>query len=59
MAKGFTEHLGINVKYNAVPPAVYRSFGFPGADDLGNMFQFKADFESYFCGARNIDATKS
>lgn len=58
MAKGFTEQLGVNVKYNAVPPAVYRSFGFPGADDLGNMFQFKADFESYFCGARNIDATK-
>lgn len=58
MAHAFTEQLGISVKYNAVPPAVYRSFGFPGADDLGNMFQFKADFESYFCGARNIDATK-
>lgn len=58
MAQAFSEQLGISVKYNAVPPAVYRSFGFPGADDLGNMFQFKADFESYFCGARNIDATK-
>lgn len=58
MAQAFSEQLGISVKYNAVPPAVYRSFGFPGADDLGNMFQFKADFESHFCGARNIDATK-
>ena len=29
------------------------SFGFPGADDLGNMFQFKRDFETdYFAGAR-------
>ena len=27
------------------PPEVYRGFGFPGADDLGNMFQFKRDFE--------------
>ena len=45
--------------YNAVPPDVYRTFGFPGADDLGNMFQFKADFEEYFCGARSIDFSRS
>ena len=30
------------------------SFGFPGADDLGNMFQFKRDFEKDFCGARDL-----
>jgi hypothetical protein len=42
------------VRYNAVPPEVYRGFGFPGAEDLGNMFQFKRDFEEYFCGARNL-----
>ena len=42
------------VVYNAVPPAVYRSFGFAGADDLGNMFQFKADFESLYCGHRDL-----
>ncbi len=36
------------------PPEVYRSFGFPGADDLGNMFQFKRDFNDDFCGARNL-----
>ena len=36
-----------------VPPEVYRGFGFPGADDLGNMFQFKRDFERDFCGARD------
>ena len=29
-------------------PEVYRGFGFPGADDLGNMFQFKRDFEQEF-----------
>jgi hypothetical protein len=38
-----------------VPPEVYRGFGFPGADDLGNMFQFKRDFNDYYCGARNLD----
>lgn len=58
MASAFTKHLGVEVGYNAVPASVYRSFGFPGADDMGNMFQFKADFEADFCGARNIDAVK-
>ena len=42
------------VRYNNVPPDVYRSFGFPGADDLGNMFQFKRDFNDYYCGARDL-----
>ncbi|HUK29990.1 MAG TPA: NmrA/HSCARG family protein [Candidatus Acidoferrum sp.] len=54
MASAFTKALGQEVSYNSVPPEVYRSFGFPGADDLGNMFQFKRDFEEYFCGARNL-----
>lgn len=58
MAEAFSKHLGVNVKYNDVPASVYRSFGFPGAEDLGNMFQVNADFETEFCGARNIDKTK-
>jgi uncharacterized protein YbjT (DUF2867 family) len=53
MAAAFTRAIGQEVKYNSVPPEVYRSFGFPGAEDLGNMFQFKRDFEDAFCGARN------
>ena len=58
MAAAFTKHIGVEVKYNDVPPSVYRSFGFPGADDMGNMFQFKADFEQYFCGARDLNVTR-
>lgn len=54
MADTFTKVYGTKVKYNAVSADVYRSFDFPGADDLGNMFQFKAEFESDFCGARDI-----
>jgi len=53
MAAEFSEALGKEIHYNSVPPEVYRSFGFPGADDLGNMFQFKAEFEDYFSGIRN------
>ncbi len=44
--------------YNAVEPAVYRSLGFPGADDLGNMFQFNRDFADYFCGVRDITLSR-
>jgi uncharacterized protein YbjT (DUF2867 family) len=44
MAAALTKALGAEVYYNEVPPEVYRAFGFPGADDMGNMFQFKRDF---------------
>ncbi len=59
MAAGLTRALGQTVRYNAVPPEVYRGFGFPGADDLGNMFQFKRDFNDYFCGARDPGFSRS
>lgn len=59
MADSFTKALGQEVVYNSVPFDVYRSFGFPGADDVGNMFQFKHDFEEAYCGARSLDFSKS
>jgi uncharacterized protein YbjT (DUF2867 family) len=59
MATAFSAALGKEVVYNSVPPELYRSFGFPGAEDLGNMFQFKRDFEEYFCGARNLAVARS
>ena len=58
MAAALTKALGQEVRYNAVPPEVYRGFGFPGAEDLGNMFQFKRDFNEYFCGARKLDVAR-
>jgi len=42
-----------------VDPAVYRGFGFPGADDLGNMFQFNLDFAEMFCGARSLETSRT
>ncbi len=59
MAAALSEALGEEVRYNAVSPDMYRSFGFPGADDLGNMFQFKRDFQAVFCGARDVEFTRS
>jgi uncharacterized protein YbjT (DUF2867 family) len=54
MAAGLSRALGQQVRYNAVPPDVYRAFGFPGADDMGNMFQFKRDFNEMYCGNRPV-----
>ena len=46
-------------RYNAVSPDVYRGFGFPGADDMGNMFQFNRDFSDDFCAARSVEFSRS
>jgi uncharacterized protein YbjT (DUF2867 family) len=51
--------LGIRVKYNAVEPDAYRGFGFPGADEMGNMFQIYRDFEKEVLGARSADVARS
>ncbi len=59
MAAAMTKALGQPVRYNAVPFEVYRKFGFPGADDLGNMFQFKHDFNEAFCGNRNLAVARA
>lgn len=59
MAAALAKALGEEVRYNDVSPETYRSLGFPGAEDLGNMFQFKRDFEHVFCGARDIGFARS
>ncbi len=58
LAAIFTEVLGKQVRYNEVSPEIYRGFGFPGADDLGNMFQFMRDFENVFCAARSPEFSR-
>ncbi|HEY3198046.1 MAG TPA: NmrA/HSCARG family protein, partial [Nitrospirales bacterium] len=58
MAAKLSAALGQEVRYHDVPPETYRQFGFPGADDIGNMFQFKRDFEEVFCGARKPEIAR-
>ena len=57
-AESFSVALGQEVVYSPVTPDVYRGFGFPGADDMGNMYQFKAEFEEDYCNSRSIDLAK-
>jgi len=59
MAAALGRAKGMEVVYNAVDPETYRGFGFPGAEDLGNMFQFKRDFQEAFCGPRDPDIARS
>jgi uncharacterized protein YbjT (DUF2867 family) len=59
MAAAMSKALGRDVRYNAVTPAAYRSFGFPGAEDMGNMFQFYRDFSDYFRGSRDPGLARS
>jgi uncharacterized protein YbjT (DUF2867 family) len=58
MAEAISKAVGQEVIYNNVTPDTYRSFGFPGADDLGNMFQFYRDFEKDVNGVRDISFSK-
>lgn len=58
MAEDFSDALGVEVVYNDVPADVYRSFDFPGADEMGNMFQFKRDFEQDYTAARKPETAR-
>jgi len=59
MAAALGKAMGREVVYNEVTPEAYRGFGFPGAEDLGNMFQYKRDFNEEFCGARRLDVARA
>ena len=59
MSEKLSKGLGIVVKYHAVEADAYRGFGFPGADEMGNMFQVYRDFEKEVLAARDVDVTRS
>ena len=59
MASQMAEVLGEPVTHWAVPFDTYRAFDFPGAQDLGNMFQFYHDFEDDVRGIRDVKRTRA
>jgi len=59
MAEKLTKAIGKEIVYQEVSPDTYRGFGFPGADDVGNMFQFYRDFEKDGLEIRNLEVTRS
>jgi uncharacterized protein YbjT (DUF2867 family) len=59
MAAELSDAFGEEVYYNYVTPEVFRTFGFPGAEDIGNMFQFFRDFQEDFRAARRVEFSRS
>jgi uncharacterized protein YbjT (DUF2867 family) len=58
MAAALTKALGEEVRYNAIDADAFRALGFPGADEAGNMFQFKRDFEKEYTAARSVEFSR-
>ena len=58
MAEQLTRALGEPVRHIAMTPAQYAALGFPGAEDLANMFQFNTEFEDMFCAARRVESSR-
>jgi uncharacterized protein YbjT (DUF2867 family) len=54
IAQCLSEALNAEVQYVSVPAATYRNFGFPGCQDLANMFEFKQVHNEQFCQQRNM-----
>ena len=59
MANIMTETLGEEVQYVNLPADIYRGLGFPGCEDLGNMFEFKDVHNEEFCKMRNMDNVRN
>jgi uncharacterized protein YbjT (DUF2867 family) len=58
MAAELSRALGEPVRHVALPVADYAKLGFPGAEDLANMFQFNQEFEAEYCASRPVEATR-
>jgi uncharacterized protein YbjT (DUF2867 family) len=59
MAAAMAQALDRPVRFYDVPFEVYRAFGFPGADDMGNMFQFQAIHGDAFLDSRDVAVARS
>ena len=58
MAEQLSLALGEPVRHVAMAPEHYAALGFPGADDLANMFRFKRDFERDYCMSRSVECAR-
>ncbi len=59
MAAGMAKHLGEPVSFTDLPFEVYRNLGFPGADDMSNMFQVQSIFIQEFLANRDVNLARA
>jgi uncharacterized protein YbjT (DUF2867 family) len=57
-AAAFAKELGTDVAYRPMSVEALRAAGFPGADDLSNMFFYYVEHEAAFAGARDPEAVR-
>ena len=59
VASVFSSVLGVTVQHNKyVTPEIFRTFGFPGCEDLGNMLQFYRDYDKEFLAIMSVEGTR-
>jgi uncharacterized protein YbjT (DUF2867 family) len=58
-AAAMGRHLGEPVTFTDLPFEVYRNLGFPGADDMSNMFQVQSLFSREFVADRDVELARS
>jgi uncharacterized protein YbjT (DUF2867 family) len=60
MGEKLSKGIGIPAPYyHAAEADEYRGYGFPGADEMGNMFQYYRDFDKEFFALRDLDTARS
>ena len=52
-AAAFSRRLGVPVSFYDMPFDDYRALGFPGAEDMGNMYEHHAILGEEFCRHRS------
>ena len=60
MGEKLSSGLGIPAPYyHAAEADEYRGYGFPGADEMGNMFQYYRDFDKEFFAQRDLNTARA
>lgn len=59
MAAAMAKHLGEPVSFTDLPFEVYRNLGFPGAEDMSNMFQVQSLFSREFLANRSVELARA
>ena len=60
MGEKLSKGIGIPTPYyHAAEADEYRGYGFPGADEMGNMFQYYRDFDKEFFAQRDLNTART
>ena len=58
MCNVVAKEFDVPIHYSPIEPDTYRTFPFPGAEEIGNNFQYFRDFNDEFLKFRSVDSMK-